>query len=341
MTTPVRVADAADPEALAAALDEACRELAAGRLVAFPTETVYGLGADARRPEAVRGIYRAKGRPARNPLIVHLASIDEVPSWAVWTPAGRALAEAFWPGPLTLVLPLAAESGVAPEVTAGGSTIGLRVPSHPVARALLERHGSGLAAPSANLSERVSPTRAVHVAADFAGRAEGPALILDGGACEAGLESTVVDASVEPPRVLRLGSLTLARLRRVRPELEGPAFAAGDDAEGEGPLRSPGRLSRHYAPRCPVRLEARELRAGEALLAFGPPLPGAGEVFQLSAAGDLQEAARRLYDGLRALDRPGCVGIAVMPIPAEGLGAALRDRLRRAATRSPSEPGAS
>jgi L-threonylcarbamoyladenylate synthase len=308
-----------------AAIAEAALALRRGRLVAFPTETVYGLGAIATDDEAVAGIYRAKGRPAHNPLIVHVASLVGARELALLDARAEAVAEAFWPGPLTLVLPRAPGSPVAALATAGLDTLAVRMPAHPVAHALLEATGLPVAAPSANPSGLVSPTTARHVAADLG---EAVDLVLDGGACPVGVESTVLDLSGATPRLLRPGGLSRAALER----LVGP-LAPGEAAAAP---RSPGQLASHYAPRLPVRLDAEAVAADEALLAFGPrPLPGAMTVRNLSPAGDPAEAARNLFAMLRELDASGARAIAVMPIPAEGLGEAIRDRLRRAAAPRP------
>lgn len=308
-----------------AAIEEAAQALRQGRLVAFPTETVYGLGGLATDAAAVAAIYRAKGRPAHNPLILHVGDLDAARTLGAFDTRAEALASAFWPGPLTLVLPLLPGSGIAAQATAGLATIALRVPSHPVARALLQAVGAPVAAPSANPSGRVSPTTAEHVAADL-GEAVG--LVLDGGPCPVGLESTVVDLSGERPRLLRPGGLPRDRLVSLLGEIDQAADAERPSA--------PGQLASHYAPNLPVRLGATEVAPDEALLAFGPDVPpGAMTVRNLSPTGDLAEAARNLFAMLRELDRSGARRIAVMPIPAEGLGEAIRDRLRRAAAPRP------
>ena len=288
-------------------IERAAAALRAGRLIAFPTETVYGLGADATNARAVAEVFAAKGRPRFNPLIVHVPD----------------LAAAFWPGALTLVLPQRAGSPIAELTTAGLDTIAVRVPAHAVAAALLNAAGRPIAAPSANRSGHVSPTTAAHVEADLGDRL---AMVLDGGPTRLGLESTVVDVSGAKPCVLRLGGIARAALADV---LGYPVPLAA--AQTCRPT-SPGMLLRHYAPATPLRLEARAVARGEALLAFGAPLPPhAGPVFNLSSSGDLLEAAANLFAGLRHLDAAGAAGIAVMPIPEEGLGEAINDRLRRAA----------
>ncbi len=310
---------AATPEAIQAAAT-AVRE---GRLVAFPTETVYGLGADATNGRAVAAVFEAKGRPRFNPLIVHVRSIEVVGLLGQLTATGRTLAVAFWPGPLTLVLQKAADCPVAELATAGLDTIAVRVPAHPIAQALLAAAGVPIAAPSANRSGHVSPTTAAHVEADLGERT---AMILDGGATAVGLESTVVDVTGEAPVILRLGAVTREAIAAA---LGRPIAVAG--AETQRPA-SPGMLARHYAPATQLRLEAHEVRPGEALLAFGRDVPDhAGLMINLSASGDLAEAAANLFAALRALDASGASAIAVMPIPEQGLGEAINDRLRRAA----------
>jgi len=293
--------------------------LRAGELVAFPSETVYGLGADATNDRAVARIFAAKGRPRFNPLITHYADAAAAARQVHFTPLAEALAARFWPGPLTLVLPRRAGSAVSLLCSAGLDSLGVRVPRHPLALALLRAFGRPLAGPSANPSGRVSPTTAAHVRE---GLGDKVALVLDGGPCPVGLESTVLDLSGERPLLLRPGAVT-------RGELEAIAGTLGEP--GQGPLKSPGLLASHYAPTLPLRLEARSVAPDEALLAFGPPLPGAAATLNLSPGGDLVEAAAHLFAYLRALDRPGLAGIAVMPVPTSGLGEAINDRLRRAA----------
>ena len=309
-------------------LAAAGRVLAAGRLVAFPTETVYGLGADATNEQAVAAVFAAKGRPRFNPLIVHFAATDAARGETIFDDRADALARAFWPGPLTLVLPRRADSRIALLASAGLDTLAVRVPRHPVAQALLTSCGRPLAAPSANVSGKISPTTAAHVADSLGDKV---AMILDGGACPIGIESTVVDLTGDKPRLLRPGGVTEEQLATVIGPLASAAAPVGDDARP-----SPGMLASHYAPDLPLRLEAKALRPGEALLAFGPePLPGAAAAANLSPTGDLTEAAANLFAMLRALDRPGLTGIAVMPIPDQGLGHAINDRLRRAAAPRP------
>ena len=312
-----------------AAVAAAARILAEGGLVAFPTETVYGLGADATNPAAVARIYQAKGRPAFNPLIAHVGDIAAARQIARFDASATALAEAFWPGPLTLVLPKAHACAVADLATAGLDTVAIRIPAHPVARNILRLFGGPVVAPSANISGHVSPTTAAHVQSDLAGRIE---LIVDGGPVAVGVESTVVGC-FDAPMLLRPGGVPRAEIERVlgRALVQLPADAGTDSVQ---PL-APGMLTSHYAPRAKVRLNAVKLEAGEALLAFGlgaiSGIDGASAVMNLSERGDLDEAAANLFGHLRALDGKGVRAIAVMSIPDDGLGEAINDRLRRAA----------
>lgn len=303
----------------AAGLTEACALLAAGSLVAFPTETVYGLGADARQGTAVAGIYAAKGRPAFNPLIVHLSDVAQAQALAEWSDTADRLAQAFWPGPLTLVLPTRAGHGLSPLVTAGLETVALRVPAHPVARALLAQFGGPLAAPSANPSGRISPTTADHVMAGLSGRI---AAVLDGGACPVGLESTIIGLDGPHPMLLRAGGLP--------PEPLEAALGQPLGTPQIGGVTAPGQLASHYAPDEALRLNATAARTGEHLLGFGA-VPG---TLTLSASGDLVEAAANLFGHLHRLDAMGGP-IAVAPVPEHGLGVAINDRLRRAASPRP------
>jgi L-threonylcarbamoyladenylate synthase len=291
-----------------------------GRLVAFPTETVYGLGADATNDSAVASIYAAKGRPSFNPLIVHGPTFEALRPLATWDARAEAVAAAFGPGPLTLVLPRVENCPVSLLASAGLETLALRVPSHPVAAALLAAAGRPIAAPSANRSNALSPTEARHVAASLG---EAVDAILDGGPCAVGLESTVVDLSGEVPLLLREGGLPQEDLLALLPDLRRPEAGAA--------ITSPGMLAKHYAPDCPLRLGARDLSPGEALLAFGPGAPAAEVCLNLSEAGDLVEAAANLFRDLHALNALAPAGIAVMPIPDTGLGRAINDRLRRGA----------
>lgn len=305
----------------AAGIAEAARLIREGRLVALPTETVYGLGADATDGKAVAGIYEAKGRPSFNPLIAHVGEPGQALALGRFDEDARRLAEAFWPGPLTLVVPMAPGAGISDLARAGLDTLGLRVPAHPVARALLNAVGRPVAAPSANRSGHVSPTTAAHVLADLDGRIDA---VLDAGATPVGVESTIVACLGGDPVLLRPGGVPRAALEQA---LGRPLAARRTET-----TIAPGMLASHYAPAAPVRLDASDVRPGEALLAFGPNVPpGATQVVNLSPAGDLAEAAANLFGSLRQLDALSARAIAVMPIPAEGLGEAIRDRLARAA----------
>ena len=310
-----------------AAVAEAARLLAAGGLVAFPTETVYGLGADSTNGPAVARLYAAKGRPRFNPLSVHVADPAAAQRLGKFDAAASALAAAFWPGPLTLVLPKTRECPVAELATAGLDTIAVRVPDHPVARALIAAAGRPLVAPSANRSGHVSPTTAAHVAADLGGRID---LILDTGPTRVGVESTIVACTSDPPTLLRPGGVARATIE----EFLGRPLGDPPSAQADAP-QAPGMLASHYAPATRLRLDARTVEPHEALLAFGPSLPPGGAqsvaVLNLSPAGDLVEAAANLFAHLRVLDRVGARAIAVMPVPRDGLGEAINDRLARAA----------
>jgi L-threonylcarbamoyladenylate synthase len=313
------------------AVQQANSILAAGGLVAFPTETVYGLGADATNDRAVARLYAAKERPSFNPLIAHVADLEAARGLAQFDAEALKLAEAFWPGPLTLVLPKLRGCSVGQLATAGLDTIAVRSPSHPVARDILTAFGKPVVAPSANRSGRVSPTLAQHVQADLAGHID---LIVDDGASPLGLESTVL-ACVGGTALLRPGAIPRATLGRfLGRDIGVAALAPGADSGGEHPL-APGMLASHYAPRAAVRMNAGTVAPREALLAFGPTLPvdagNARTVLNLSGRGDLVEAAANLFNFLRILDGAGIDSIAVMPIPDEGLGEAINDRLRRAA----------
>ena len=311
----------------AQAIADAAAHLRAGRLVAFPTETVYGLGADATSDDAVRAIYQAKGRPSHNPLIVHVPDLEAAAAIVELDERARLLAAAFWPGPLTMVLPRRAPPTVAPSATAGLATIAVRVPGHPVAQALLRTAGLPIVAPSANPSGRISPTSADHVDEDLG---HAVAMILDGGPCAVGLESTVVDLS-DPHRatLLRPGGIPRGQLEAILGRL--------DDAHAD-PMRpaAPGMLASHYAPRLPLRLNACAVLPHEALIGFGADAPQGGIVtFNLSSSGDLVEAAANLFAALRLADRSGATAIAVVAIEGHGLAEAIRDRLRRAAAPRP------
>lgn len=310
------------------ALDAAAL-LRAGALVAFPTETVYGLGADARNGAAVAAIFEAKGRPHFNPLICHFPDAEAAFAEVRADDRARALAKAFWPGPLTLVLPRRADCRVDLLAGAGLDTLAVRVPDHPLALSLLRAAGTPVAAPSANRSGRVSPTTPAHVMEELEGRI---AAILDGGECAVGVESTVLDLSGGGAALLRPGGVPVEAIEAVI----GPVGRPIPPGAGPTPtLRSPGLMLSHYAPTLPLRLDATGVAADEALLAYGPPLPGAALVAQLSEARDATEAARNLFGALRRLDaegqRLGLRGIAAMQVPGEGLAPAIRDRLARAA----------
>lgn len=303
-------------------IEQAAQLLRQGGLIGMPTETVYGLAGNAFSDEAVAAIFAAKQRPQFNPLIIHVSDIKSAQVLVQFNSLAECLAREFWPGPLTLVLPRLPECGVSLLAGAGLDTFAVRVPAHPVAQALLKASGVPIAAPSANRSGRISPTEAAHVAQELGDKV---AMILEGGACVVGLESTVVDATGEVPVVLRSGAVTA--------EMISQACGAMPQWAGQGSaVHSPGMLASHYAPLVPVRLNAHEVREGEALLAFGAHLPlGASQMLNLSEKGDVQEAAANLFRYLRTLDDPRFSAIAVMPIPRDGLGVAINDRLARAA----------
>ena len=303
-----------DPAAISAAA--AC--LKAGGLVAFPTETVYGLGADAGNGEAVARLYAAKGRPRFNPLIAHVGSLEAARRLGHFDAVAEKLAAAFWPGPLTLVLPKLPDAGVADLALAGLDSVAVRVPAHPVARALLAAINGPVVAPSANRSGHVSPTEAAHVLADLRGRID---MVLDGGSCPVGLESTIV-ACLDAPALLRPGGVPREAIERTL----GHALAEAK-TDDETPL-APGMLASHYAPKAKLRLDAANAEPGEVLLGFGP---ASNATLNLSPRGDLIEAAAKLFSHLRALDASGAQRIAVMKVPHEGLGEAINDRLKRAA----------
>jgi L-threonylcarbamoyladenylate synthase len=307
----------------AAAIAEAASVLSRGGLAAFPTETVYGLGARADDPRAVAALYAAKGRPSFNPLIAHLTDLSAATRLGDFSDTARALAAKFWPGPLTLVVKAASNDAVCDLARAGLDTVAIRVPSHKVAQALLASVDFPIVAPSANRSGHVSPTTAQHVADDLSGKLD---LILDGGASSGGIESTIVDLSSDKPRLLRSGGIARADIENIT-----GALTAASKKE----ISAPGMMASHYAPRARLRLDATDVREREALLAFGSALPigaeRASKVLNLSPKGDLTEAASNLYAHLRALDAAGVESIAVVAIPGEGLGEAIRDRLARAA----------
>lgn len=319
MTASPAILSAKDPSAL----DQAGAVLAAGGLVALPTETVYGLAADATRDDAVARIFAAKGRPDFNPLIVHVDGLVRADSLVELGPAGRALADAYWPGPLTLVARRRQNAPIAPRVSAGLDTLAVRCPDAPVMRQLIARLDRPLAAPSANRSGAVSPTTAAHVASSLGVAVD---LILDAGPCRVGLESAIVDVSAAPARLLRPGGIAREGLEAVA----GPLAARADD---EGAVTAPGQLASHYAPRAALRLNAERPEPGEAWLGFGPDPEGLADwpvKATLSATGDLSEAASGLFAALIALDAQA-PRIAVARVPEAGLGEAINDRLRRAA----------
>ncbi|MGI9407992.1 MAG: L-threonylcarbamoyladenylate synthase [Hyphomicrobiaceae bacterium] len=305
-------------------IDAAAARIRDGHLVAFPTETVYGLGADATNGEAVARIYETKQRPHFNPLIVHVSDRNAADRLVRFNDAASRLAGAFWPGPLTLILPAKENNGISSLVTAGLDTLAIRVPEHPVARALLETAGRPVAAPSANRSGRVSPTSAAHVADEFQ---DTGIMVLDGGSSRSGLESTIVDLAGKHPAILRPGTITREEVEHVIGQPAQPAPIPSPSAP-----TAPGQLASHYAPTATIRLNACRANPGEALIGFGPDAPAAGDmVVNLSPTGDLREAAANLFDTLRTLDQQAPGTIAVMPIPDTGIGVAINDRLKRAA----------
>ena len=317
-----RILPISDP----ATLDLALEALRRGEPVAVPTETVYGLAADATNPAAIASIYEAKERPRFNPLIAHMADLDMAKAHVAFSPLAERLAEAFWPGPLTLVLPLVKTAGIHPLATAGLATAAVRVPEG-YARGLIAAFGRPLAAPSANRSGRVSPTSAEHVAEDLGDRI---GLIVDGGRCRVGVESTILAVQDGQPRLLRPGGIPVEALEEVAGmAVERPAAQPGDA------IIAPGMLASHYAPDTPLRLNATEARPGEAVIRFGGrPLKGeahAKAILDLSVTGDLREAAANLFDLIKRADSLGARGIAVAPVPGHGLGEAINDRLIRAA----------
>ncbi|MDH3335144.1 MAG: L-threonylcarbamoyladenylate synthase [Rhodospirillaceae bacterium] len=301
-------------------IELAANALKDGGLVAFPTETVYGLGADATSDEAVAKIFEAKSRPTFNPLIVHVKDAGQAALLVEFTPTAQKLAQKFWPGPLTMVLKRGTDSPLSLLVSAGLDTVAVRVPNHIIAQALLERSGVPLAAPSANKSGTVSSTAGMHVASQFRSGVE---VIIDGGSCPVGIESTIIDLSGAAPVILRPGAITK---EEIETEIGPVSFADGDE------IKAPGMMKSHYAPSIPLRMNItpEQRSKGEAFLTFGPDAPRRAAL-NLSKAGDLREAAANLFTMIRALDQPGIRGIAVMPIPDTGLGRAINDRLVRAA----------
>ncbi len=315
---------AATPETISAAANL----LRAGKLVAFPTETVYGLGGIATQGDVVARIFAAKGRPAFNPLICHVADAAAAQEIARFSKSAIRLADAFWPGPLTLVLPRTENCPVSQLASAGLGTIAVRVPSHETARAILRAVGQPIAAPSANASGSISPTRAHHVAASLGGKID---MILDGGACDIGIESTIVHCDGDTVRLLRAGAVSMDDIEQVL----GRKTCVEDLNDDTGKPTSPGQLRSHYAPRAGLRVDADRINPGDALLAFGPNLPdgveAAATILNLSETGNLVEAAANLFDCLHRLDASGAKTIACAKIPQTGLGIAINDRLRRAA----------
>ena len=309
----------------AQAIQHAAETLREGRLVAFPTETVYGLGGDATNDRAVAAIYAAKGRPSFNPLIIHVAAIASLDDLVVWNDNARLLAPQFWPGPLTLVLPRKVGANISLLASAGLDTLAVRIPSHPVALQLLEAVGRPVAAPSANASGKLSPTTPLHVAESLGDKVD---MILAGGKATIGVESTVVNLASPRPALLRPGGIPKEQLEKFLGTLDMATEA--NDAPA-----SPGMLASHYAPELPLRMNAENVAADEALLAFGPDalIKGGAMRLNLSPDGDVQEAAANLFAMLRQLDKPGLKGIAVMRVPTHGLGLAINDRLKRAAVR--------
>lgn len=309
-----------------AAIDAATAVLAKARPVAIPTETVYGLAADATDPGAITSIYETKGRPRFNPLICHMADLAMAERHATFDPLSRKLAERFWPGPLTLVLPLEAESTIHPLATAGLDTVGIRVPKG-FAGELIRAFGRPLAAPSANSSGRISPTTAQHVEADLGERIE---LVIDAGPCPVGVESTILKIEDGRIRLLRPGGVPVEAIE----EATGLAVER-PNATGTAAIEAPGMLASHYAPNAHVRLDATSVMPGEALIRFGnQPVEGIDQAaadFDLSPTGDLAEAAANLFGFLKRADQTGASGIAVTPVPDHGLGEAINDRLKRAA----------
>lgn len=306
----------ADPRTI----EDAAALLQRGQLCAFATETVYGLGADATNSDAVLKIYETKGRPRFNPLISHCADMEMAGRSGDFSPLARSLADAFWPGPLTLVVPLNPGAGLSDLVTAGLDTVGLRVPAHPMAREMIAALGRPVAAPSANPSGKLSPTTADHVRTAFAGAVP----VLNGGPCQRGLESTILAVTDQTVTQLRAGALAREEIEAF---LGRPIALATPNAA----ITAPGMLKSHYAPNAPLRLEIAAPEPSEAYLAFGPGTAHAGPLLNLSETGDLREAARNLFSHLARLDASGAKSIAVAPIPQAGLGEAINDRLERAA----------
>ena len=306
------------------AVREAGEVLRAGGLVAFPTETVYGMGADATNDQAVASIFEIKERPTFNPLIVHVKDEYQAAELAEFNETAQKLALAFWPGALTMVLKRKENSPLSLVTTAGLDTVAVRVPAHPVAQALLHEADVPIAAPSANKSGYISPTQAVHILLQFKD-GQGLNMIVDGGPCSVGVESTIIDVTNDTPVLLRPGGVAVEDIEAVVGPVKTDTAPATDD------VKAPGQLKSHYAPSIPLRMnvEPEERKKGESLLTFGPNMPRRAAI-NLSKTGDLKEAAANLFTMMRSLDMPGIRGIAVVPIPDEGLGRAINDRLRRA-----------
>lgn len=337
MNTDTALPDFKVVEASPAAAHEAGEILRAGGLVAFPTETVYGLGADATNDKAVAAIFEIKGRPTFNPLIIHVKDEIQAAKLAEFNDMAQKLAHAFWPGALTLVLKRKADGPLSLLATAGLDTVAVRVPSHPVALALLAEADVPIAAPSANKSGYVSPTLALHVLMQFKDR-QGLNLIIDGGSCPVGVESTIIDVTGPVPVLLRPGGVAVEDIEAV----VGPVQIHSAEPDSDGDIKAPGQLKSHYAPSIPLRInvEPKDRVKGESLITFGPDMPRRAAI-NLSKTGDLAEAAANLFIMLRALDMPGIRGIAVVPIPNTGLGRAINDRLIRASAPKDGEtPGA-
>lgn len=316
-------------QADAVGIDEAVRRLQAGKTIAFPTETVYGLGGNALDDKAVAAIFACKGRPQFNPLIVHVDQPQRLDDHVVWNETAKLLAAHFWPGPLTLVVERKVDSDLSYLVSAGMDTVAVRVPSHPVALDLLRKCGLPVAAPSANASGMLSPTTPLHVIESLGDKVD---FVLMAGKTMLGVESTVVDTTTTPPRILRHGGVTREQIEPLIPDLQ--EYTAPQVDENH-PAPAPGMLTSHYAPRLPLRINATHAENDEALLTFGPDhfIRGGCMRLNLSAEGDLNEAAANLFAMLHLLDRSGAKAIAVCSIPETGLGMAINDRLRRAAVR--------
>ena len=310
----------------------ASRTISHGGLVSFPTETVYGIGADAMNEDAVAKIFTAKKRPPFNPLIIHLHDIKEVEKYAYLDNISRSLGHAFWPGPFTMVLPFKKGSGISSLVTAGGDTIAIRIPRNAIARKLLKLFGGPIAAPSANLSGGVSPTTAQHVASEFRSDFDDLEMILEGGSCTEGVESTIIQVTKNDIKILRPGSITFEDIKKITDHPLHIKSEQHTTVEISPVLISPGLMKSHYAPNTKIRLDAADVNKDEAMLGFGKDCPSGAQVFlNLSPDGDLHEAAANLFSMIRELDQIGTAAIAVSPIPMTGVGIAINDRLERAA----------